>query len=369
VFLPDTQLLTARGPVRAGALASGEKILGYTGPPRLAALPVARLRTRSHDGPVILLVTESNFRIRLTPDHPVFVQLKPTKSLYDLFLIKREGLGFVLSMARGQLRDLTESTILYERRRDGLPSVHEKIWIVATHHSLPSALYVEQLLSLRYGLPVFALDPRLRRQGLTEAMLERILAEVDTAGRAARLLKDAWLSEAAPHFQRKLLSARDLMRLHYLDGMFYEGVGARGQPGAGYRHVLRIYPLGDGVRFERDHIRLLTPGGPVTECFDRPEQLRKRLAAHARDVFADPHRRITLPLRRPFFIWPASYVRQGMLVATFDGSGFHEDAIRSTQLVDHAGDVLEVELEGGAQVVASGLLVAGHGQEPDVAPE
>src|SRR5581483_6168209 len=144
----------------------------------------------------VRVLTEQGYKVTVTPDHLFFVQLKAARVFYDLFLVHREGLGFVLSMGNGQLRDLTESTILYERQRDGAPSVSEKLWILSTHRSLPQATYVEQLLSIRYGLPVFALDPRLRRQGLSDELLVRLLKEVDTTARASRLLRDAHLSEA-----------------------------------------------------------------------------------------------------------------------------------------------------------------------------
>lgn len=370
VFTPDTQVLTPKGPAKAGALMGGASIFGYAGPARPTILPVAHMRVRSHRAPVVRVVTEQGYKVTVTPDHLFFVQLKPARIYYDLFLVHREGLGFVLSMGNGQLRDLSESTILYERQREGAPSVTEKLWLLSTHRSMPQALYVEQLLSIRYGLPVYALDPRLRRQGLSDDLLARLLKEVDTTARAARLLRDAHLSETLPHFRRKLLSSQDQARMHYLDGMFYDPVGSRQQQGGptGYRHVLRIIPLGDGVRFDRDRIRYLGQGEPRTEVFEKPDQLDQRLAAHARDAFADPHRRIALPLRRPFFIWPASYLREGMILPTFDGARFHEETIRQVSLVDYAGDVLEFDLNGGGQVLAGGILVAAAGDPTLTAP-
>jgi len=370
VFVPETQVLTPKGPAKAGSLMGGASIFGFAGPARPAILPVVRTRVRSHRAPVVRVLTEQGYKLTVTPDHLFFVQLKAARVFYDLFLVHREGLGFVLSMGNGQLRDLTESTILYERQREGAPSVSEKLWLLSTHRSLPQATYVEQLLSIRYGLPVYALDPRLRRQGLSDELLVRLLKEVDTSARAARLLRDAHLSESLPHFRRKLLSAQDQARMHYLDGLFYEPLGPQKglMSSAGFRHVLRIIPLGDGVRFDRDRIRYLGPGEPRTEVFDKPDQLDQRLAAHARDAFADPHRRITLPLRKPFFIWPASYLREGMILPTFDGARFHEEAIKQVTLVDYAGDVLELDLNGGGQVLAGGILVSAVGEPAMTAP-
>jgi hypothetical protein len=362
MFVPETQLLTPRGPAKAGSLLGGATILGFAGPARPASLPIVKTRYRSHRAPVVRVLTEQGYRVTVTPDHLFFVQLKSARVFYDLFLVHREGLGFVLSMANGQLRDLTESTILYERQKEGAASVSEKLWMLSTHRSLSQATYVEQLLSIRYGLPVFALDPRLRRQGLSDELLVRLLKEVDTTARAARLLRDAQLSETLPHFRRKLLSSQDQARMHYLDGVFYDPGANQRTPGMHYRHVLRIIPLGDGVRFDRDRIRYLGPGEPKTEIFERPEQLEQRLAAHARDAFADPHRRIVLPLRKPFFIWPASYLREGMVLPTFDGQRFHEESIKQVSLVDYSGEVLELDLGGGGQVLAGGILVGATGE-------
>ena len=367
MFVPETQVLTPKGPAKAGALMGGASIFGYSGPARPTLLGVHHLRVRSHRAPVVRVLTEQGYKVTVTPDHNFFVQLKPARIYFDLFLVHREGLGFVLSMGNGQLRDLSESTILYERQKEGAPSVTEKLWLLSTHRSMPQATYVEQLLSIRYGLPTYALDPRMRRQGLSDDLLVRLLKEVDTTARAARLLKDAHLSEAVPHFRRKLLSTQDQARMHYLDGLFYDPVGKGQLSGAPttYRHVLRIIPLGDGVRFDRDRIRYLGQGEPRTEVFEKPDQLDQRLAAHARDAFTDPHRRITLPLRRPFFIWPASYLREGMVLPTFDGQRFHEETIKQVSLVDYSGDVLELDLNGGGQVLAGGILV-GAGGDPTI---
>lgn len=363
MFIPETQVLTPRGPTKAGSLLGGATIYGYAGPPRPAVLPVAHMRVRSHRAPVVRVITEQGYKVTVTPDHLFFVQLKPARIYYDLFLVHREGLGFVLSMGNGQLRDLSESTILYERQKEGAPSVTEKLWLLSTHRSLPQATYVEQLLSIRYGLPCYALDPRMRRQGLSDELLARLLKEVDTVARASRLLRDAHLSEHLPHFRRKLLSSQDQARMHYLDGLFYDPVGNRNVVGGptSFRHVMRIIPLGDGVRFDRDRIRYLGQGEPRTEVFERAEQLEQRLAAHARDAFTDPHRRIMLPLRRPFFIWPASYLREGMILPTFDGQRYHEEAIKQVSLVDYAGDVLEMDLNGGGEVYAGGILLGAAG--------
>lgn len=364
MFIPDTQVLTPRGPVKAGSLMGGATIYGYSGPARPAVLPIAHLRVRSHRAPVVRVVTEQGYKVTVTPDHLFFVQLKPARVFYDLFLVHREGLGYVLSMGNGQLRDLSESTILYERQREGAASVTEKLWLLSTHRSLPQATYIEQLLSIRYGLPCYALDPRMRRQGLSDDLLARLLKEVDTAARAGRLLRDAHLHENLPHFRRKLLSSQDQARMHYLDAVFYDPIGNRNSVGGpqGFRHVVRIIPLGDGVRFDRDRIRYLGQGEPHTEAFERPDQLDLRLAAHAKDAFADPHRRIALPLRRPFFMWPASYLREGMVLPTFDGQRFHEEAIKSVTLVDHAGDVLEFDLNQAGQVLAGGILLGASGE-------
>jgi hypothetical protein len=363
LFVKEASLLSTKGPVRAGSLIGQETLLGYAGVARLASMGISGLRYRSHNSQVIRVVTEQGHRVTTTPDHQFLVQLKPSNVFYDVFLVLREGMGYVLGVGHGQLRDLSESTVLYERQLEDKPSVVEKIWMISSHKNLAQASYIEQLLSIRYGLPVFAIDPRLRRHGLSQELVERLLTEVDTHSRAERLLKDALLSPQLPHFKRKLLTSQDQARLHYLDGILYEPLEQRYKGTGTHRHVIRIVPFSDGVRFDRDRIRYLGAGEVRTEVFERQQDLERRLNAHLRDAFTDTQRRVVLPLRRPFFMWPASYLREGMILPTYDGSRYHEDTITQITNVDHRGDVVEVELEGSCQLVAGGIVV-GTGVEP-----
>src|SRR5258708_2326581 len=82
VFIPETQVLTPKGPAKAGALMGGATIFGFAGPARPTILPVARLFVRSHRAPVVRVITEQGYRVTVTPDHLFFVQLKPARVYY-----------------------------------------------------------------------------------------------------------------------------------------------------------------------------------------------------------------------------------------------------------------------------------------------
>jgi DNA helicase-2/ATP-dependent DNA helicase PcrA len=324
-------------------------------------------RSRKRAG--IAITTASERRIVSTPEHIHFAGFKTGKTpqLFMTYLMWKAGSGFRVgtstTYANGQRRPLPGPAMRLNQEHA------DAAWVVSGHASEAEARAEETLLSLRYQLPTLPFVARPRSAGREsrslvgdQALLDRLVAELDTETGGRKLLDDQGLSFAHPHFStatttsgkriRRRMSVclcgdrRGRKSLHRiaLFGYDEEGREALQQLGLSLRPA---YKGSNGWRFETAH----TEFERIAEIVAR---IQETLPVSVRYVARLAGQNGTTQTARnslPFM--PASAVRPGMLMVNEDGEF---ELVESVEEVALDRPVYDLDVERTHNYIANGLV-------------
>lgn len=363
MLLPDAVFSTPDGPCHPSRL-EGRAVIAYTG----GALPEwcvpDSLEPLPHRGRVLRLELSSGRVLRVTPDHRIYAKVGSPTGWYDLWLVRRAGLGSFVGVGT---TPSGATPFYYDAAPDGAPSIEEDVWILSRHASLDEAVYGKHRAALRFGLPRFDLDPALRDPREDGELVETLLREVDTRWREGQCLEAHRLSPARPHLRRMRLNTTDCRDRRHVEVSYFWHLQQPAHAVRPVRHRLLTLMLDRGTRLTRGKLSFMGPGDPLTELYEDLEALEIR----ARTLEAQPGVRVERRIhlgdgRQSYTAWPASMIRERMALPRFDGRRIVDDPV--VRLVDeeHAGEVYRIALPGGHPLVLDDVVLASmdHGAEP-----
>ncbi len=349
MFPAGTTLITNKGSRDIRRLDGDESIQVLTATGEVEFRPIKRVFMGNPPGKVFCVSTSSERHFCATPDHPFAYGLEASRHYHDLFLAKREGLGFFLVTGNGMFRDSMETRILFKRQE---PASKESVWLLSSHSSSHAAVYEQSLLSCHYGIPMFPSGTRKGERTLPEEMFRRLLIEVNTFARARRMLADHHLDEELPHWLMRALPESELPHRHFLDVIYFGGEQGR--------HLLSEHPLGENLRITGERLRnLMTRQRRTEEARDR-FSVEERIEATRKDAYGDIQERVRLGQGKPMFLMPLAYARPGMHCTVVTDDGIREERIEEALLEKYEGPVYGIEIEGEEPIVAGGVVMGLH---------
>lgn len=362
-----TPVATPSGEIAVECLRAGHEVVGGCGAGESAPATVEAVRSRRYDGPIVRIETGSGKALRLTPNHLVFARLRTAASLWYVYLMRRDGVGYRIGITRGvrarRSGEITSGLAVRTNQEQA-----DALWVLSTHESESEARYAEARLALAYGIPTTVFQPRGRAIALTERQIVRLHEELDTLSRGERLLDDLLLFPEYPHHVPNAVVRGRTVRRRVVLTLFGDGRAYLGRPWRDHR--VQLVTSGDGLR---RHLEAL--GFPVREGargtwrvetarrdHDEAYALARRLA---REVEGSIVVRASLTERHPktvrvhpHVLMPASHVLPGMDVAVTrpDGAVVDEHVVGRT-IDDYGGDVHDLSVRDLRNYVAGGLCV------------
>jgi len=232
--LPGTVVTTPQGSLPVEALAVGDRIVGAAGQGRTAPSVVTAAPTRDYQGPVVRVETACGKTLRATPNHLVFGRLRPDASLWYVYLMEREDLGFRIGITRGvrarRSGELVNGLMvrLNQERAD-------RAWVLDTLRTEADARLREAELAFGFGIPTVGFHAQGRRMALDDARIRTLFGSIDTRERAEALLEALHLFPEHPHHLPSAVIRGTTVRRVVNMTLFGDGRGYQGRAWSDHR--------------------------------------------------------------------------------------------------------------------------------------
>ena len=346
---PGTAVTTPTGARLIEEIVEGDEVLGTAG--QLAAHPgrVTAVKSGRYDGR-LYRITAGGRVLRGTPHHIVLARQSRESGSYLVYLMYRADRGYRLGLAKSMRPRSADQEGIGLRVRVNQEHA-DAAWILKVCGSRADAAYWEAFYAAEYGLPTAVYRGLGRDLALSDALLERLFLELDTASRAKRLMADLDLHPDFPHHRPQ--NGRNRQSLNVT--MFSDRRGS-----TAYHRVqwctnrldladllsnagFSIRPAkGRSVRFEtsrKSYVEALTLA---------------RSAAAAAGIGI--HRRAAIGDAIYGFV-PLSHVRVGMTVLVERGGILEPARVDSVEVEDYIGPVFDLQVDPTHTYVADGVLV------------
>lgn len=336
---PATLVKTPTGDVPVEALQKGDQVLGAGGWGRLAGAAIEAVVERPYDGVLLRFVTQTGRVLETTPNHIMFARPTPGPGLFILYLLYRSDRGYRLGVYPSPDLDLAKRELA-----PAAPDGAERVYIIRITRSEQQALYEQQRLAAKYGLPT---APFVAADPLNQPFVDRLYAELPTREPAERLMADCLLSEEYPHLQ-----SPGSGRVTFI---MFGGTGPRrGRPW--HTHRIQVVP---GVAAGPRPARRLEAG---RSDYQQGLKLARELALQSdqpvihRAVLTHPGAGGALAAGS-FAFQPAGHVLPGMTVAVEHAGRVTEDLVVDRQIIPYRGPVYDLSVAGLRNYVAGGVVV------------
>jgi hypothetical protein len=194
----NTLLETKHGPITVDEIQIGTEILSYLNGQNKFCKILNKQKSNWNDG--IEIVTKSGKTLLMSPNHKIYATIpKIGLDKYIVYLMYREDLGFRV----GKTNKTLAKTNPY-----GARAGHEKadkLWIIKILNSNEEAIFEEECISLKFGIPTAVFEAEAR--DLNQDRVNKIFAIFGQNG--FKLLKDYNFSFDHPHWHCKSFSNAD----------------------------------------------------------------------------------------------------------------------------------------------------------------
>lgn len=173
----DEQILTPSGPKAIKEIKAGETVVSGVKSGKTGVFRVLRKFERMYEGEILEIETESGVKVKVTPNHHMFVHWKFRKHCVYLM---RQGEFWRIGMSQNV------------HARNALEVKTDGVMPISVHDSMVDARKSEILTSLRSGIPTVLFPTRHvgTKNLLPFHVRKSIFEEADTAQRAKKLLEE-----------------------------------------------------------------------------------------------------------------------------------------------------------------------------------
>ncbi len=186
----EGEILTSSGKKNVADLREYEYVIAAAGNSEVGRFEVSKVSVDAYAGKVIAIETEFGKRIRVTPNHKIWVRFIPTTAGWGVMLKYKRKVGWRLAV---------EKPFWYLKgERKGLEQA-SKVWIVDVFDTYREALITMYHYSVKYGLPVLPFEAG-EDSKITQDLIDEFYASISLEENARQFMQDKLLFEEEPHF-------------------------------------------------------------------------------------------------------------------------------------------------------------------------
>jgi len=359
-LLPSTVVTTDSGLKRIDKVKEGDLILSAIGWGKVAPKRVEKVMCNPYEGTIIRIKLTDGQTIRATPNHICFARLQADSQRHHVYLMYKKGVGYRLGTTRG-VRASKDGVIMSGLQVRTNQEVADAIWVARTCDTAAEARYYEALYSVLYGIPTAIFFVRGRSTIMTQELIDRLFASVDTLGGAKRLMADLLLDRRFPHHRPGAVVRGELARRFVLFTMF--GDVRPKTEGRWHEHRVQLVTSGEPLRQRAAAVDLPVRNGnkgtwrieTSRQGYDDAMTLAGRICEL--DAEFELVSRARLTPQKPFLAMPASHLRPGMIVPVHEGSVIVEKEVIAIDWEAYTGPVYDLSIPHTRNFIANGLVV------------
>ncbi len=199
-FPAGTWVSTPSGKTKIEHVKEGQNILVAAGRGSTCVAKVSKVHKRQYGDKLVSLKLSNGHKLRLTPGHIVFSRLPEQCKLFYVYLMYRKDRGFRIGLVKGSRasgqRGINKHGLFVRSNQEHA----DRMWILKACKSKVEALYWEQWYAFHYGIPQLVFHGVGRGLALSEELLSKLFANIDTRTRASELMQKEGLSFEYPHY-------------------------------------------------------------------------------------------------------------------------------------------------------------------------
>jgi DNA helicase-2/ATP-dependent DNA helicase PcrA len=348
-LLPTTNISTPSGTKRIDRLIRGDNVLATFGASSLRLATVSAVKEGYYAGPVVTVVSGDAI-LTGTPHHMVPARLAGAAGDFYVCLMWRAGTGYRVGITKS-VRSRTSAGSPPGPWVQMVQEHGDALWILRVCESLEEAAFYESYLAAKYGLVTdwfYAEGGGLATGGDSPV---RLYQELNTNEPAERLMDDLLLHADYPHYTPQVRGGcHQVLLSMFGDQRLARAYHKISWVGADPEKVWRAEAAGYSVRgvSNTDRMRVETSHMGYTEALDFAESLARTVGA--------PLRQLVWVNGESYPLMPISNIHRGMRVLVNHNGELIEDCVDSVTTDNYTGPVFDIEVAGGHNFVAGGLL-------------
>ena len=357
-LLPNSTVMTTSGPKQIQDVRAGEMVQAAAGYGKTSFFKVTEPKKTTYSGEIICITTLSGKKIRCTPNHILFSRWEKTENHFVYLMQAKKG--FRIGTAKGTRFDGKKHDTGLRVRANQERA--ERVWVIKVCATSEEARYTESLLAYKYGIPmtVFHAYPN-RNMKFSQSYIDDLYANLDTAGQAAKLMKEFGINYDYPHFVPEATTRGETKRLVINSVLFGDRRSTQTSDWSASRlsvnttHAkdLEVFAsLGYTVRSAkvgtfRSEIHKLD----YADIERTIEQLQEK-ASNSLQI-----NRYSFMTEHKYVFMPAEQIHVGMTLPTIDKDLLNDDVVISVTKDSYKGPVYDLNIEKVHNYLTDGITV------------
>lgn len=195
---PNTNISTPSGDFNISTIKPGQKLRSVAGHGKICDSEVSKVIEKEYSGDLIEIKTEKK-SLSLTPNHILFSRIAMKADSYYVYLMYRRDKGYRIGMAKS-LRKSKKSIISIGLQVRCNQENADKMWILKMCNKKSDAIYWENFLSIKYGIPSLVFSTNGRNMAISQDEINKLFNEIDTTSNAENLFRETGLNINFPHY-------------------------------------------------------------------------------------------------------------------------------------------------------------------------
>jgi len=355
--LPEGSLIgTVKGIKKIEQISKEDDLVSAAGYGKTINAKTNILRKKKYAGAVVTVKTKSGKNLSATPNHIGFAKLNPQPGIYYIYLIYKSGMGYRIGQTQGvrtrKRGDISNGLAIRLNREHA-----DKMWVLQVCSDKDSAIFYEQLLSVKYGIPMLIFNAgHKKKQSFCDAMFK----EINTCDNAAKLMSDLNIFEEYPHHQAQAVIRGNTVR-HSVNLSLFSG-RITGQDKGWHSHRICLNTSGEEpkVKFKKNNFAVRNGRRNTWRIeterteYDEADKLVKRILSVS-DLSLTIKAKLTK--NESFTAMPFSHFKPGMTIPVLKDNKIVDDTITEVSYSDYNGFVYDVSVPRMRQFVVNGVVV------------
>lgn len=335
-----------------------QKIISASGRSKIRYQTVLRNKKSNFKGELIKITTESGEELRVTSNHILFSRLSLSQNVHYVYLMLKKERGYRIGTAQGMRISASQQMNIGLNVRANQERA-DRMWILKVCHSKKEARYWEQYLGFYYGIPTLVfIAGSGRKMKFGQKYLDSLYKNIDTFKRVEKVFTDFNLNSNYPHHVPQSTIRNGIKRISINLTMFSDG---RVKDCWGY-HRLSVNSNDRQIKFILEKNGFKTRKGKHKDwrlelCrknFLELEEIFQRLVKIFPDAVASKKAFLT---DKKFNFFPASHIKESMIVPIFRNNIIIEEKIKKVEKVDYEGPVFDMNISDTHNYIANNFVV------------
>lgn len=355
-----TKVKTTSGEVKVEDLDINDKVLSASGWGKVLEGSIDFIMKNEYKGPIMVIRTQGNRELRVTPNHILFSKLNANPGVYYVYLMYKKELGYRIGQTQGvragDKKEIVNGLAIRINQENA-----DKAWILKVCNSKEEATFYETIYSLKYSIPTLVYHLRGRNMCLTQDTVNRVFKEIDTQTNVLKLMEDLMIFEEYPHIRSGAVIRKSAFRR--VLNLTYFGGRMTGLDSGWHSHRISLNTSGDELREKARVGNFNTRDGKQNtwrieterKYYDEAAKFSGEVITLEEDIGINESARLCKDIT--FNFTPAAQIKPSMSVAVYENNQIIEAIVTSVDTEEFNGYVYDISVPNFRQYICDGIVV------------